>query len=225
MSRVELPVEVEPLDRALLDGVRSSPRAKPGEGERVRLDLGLVPVFSEERPLLGLAGLMDWRGCGRLSALFRSGFGSASFGEQLLLPCDRRLPVARLVLVGLGPRAAFDDARTSEIAQRLVGIARGLRAKSVLLALPSAGIERNRTEALFAAFLGALQDADEISVGSDAKGDADGSKRDTGGAGRGSTTPAPASRWWIAVDEAVVARLRRVLAGPPRAARGTGLHT
>ncbi|MCA9680939.1 MAG: hypothetical protein KC457_01990 [Myxococcales bacterium] len=35
---------------------------------------------------------------------------------------------------------------------------------------------------------------------------------------------APA-RWWVVADEQVVARLRRVLSGPPRAAKGTGLHT
>lgn len=230
MTRAEPPVEVEVLERALLDGVLIA------GGERARLDVGLVPVFREERPLLGLAGLMDWRGCGRLSALFRSGFGSASFGEQLLLPCDHRLPVARLVLVGLGSRTAFDNERASEIARRLVTIVRGLRAQSVLLALPCAGVERSQTEALFAALLGVLRESSEAKrtdagdggADQDSAGDSNDPDDQAAPASQRANDPSNtwvAPRWWVAADEGVVARLRRLIAGPPRAARGTGLHT
>src|SRR5690606_19534990 len=65
-----LAVLVEPLERAVLDGVREF-EADPG---RTRVELGLVPVFADERPLVGLAGLIDWRSSGRLSAVLRSGF-------------------------------------------------------------------------------------------------------------------------------------------------------
>ena len=49
----------------------------PGSIERVRADLAVVPLFAGERPLLGAAGRVDWRLCGRLSHLFAAGHLSA----------------------------------------------------------------------------------------------------------------------------------------------------
>jgi hypothetical protein len=288
-------VHVEALERALLDGVKVDGVQlddvlgddQPADGGRMRVDLGLIPVFSDERPLLGLAGLIDWRGSGRLSALIRSGFCTAAVGEQLLLPCDRRLPVGRLVLVGLGPRASFDDAQARAVARQLVKISAGLRAHSVLIALPTKGIDRALTEALFEALLISIEESSEapdpapppepvdaaiealtdpLEVRAEATaerseplpepapervselpGDHLTTPESAPGSDADATLPpvasehpgaAPASptivqaadvttaRWWVAVDEAVVARLKRVLSGPPRAARGgPSLHT
>jgi hypothetical protein len=198
-------VHVEPLVRALLDGVQ-----EPSGLERARVDLGVVPVFSDERPLLGLAGLIDWRGSGCLSRVVRSGFCSSAPREQVLLPCDRRLPVDRLVLIGLGPREQYDEARARALAEQFVRIAVGLAAPTVLIALPIHGRDRTLTEVAFQSLLVMIENE---------MGDPEPSE------------PAPAShepgvRWWVAADEAVVARLRRVLSGPPRATRGgAGLHT
>jgi hypothetical protein len=211
-------VRVEPLVRALLDGVRESVDASgraTGESaavERSRVDLGVVPVFSDERPLLGLAGLIDWRGSGCLSSIVRSGFCSSAVREQVLLPCDRRLPVDRLVLVGLGPREHYDEARARALAEQSVRVALGLGSPTVLIALPSHGMDRTLTEVAFQCLLSTIHEKEQAT----SEGDPD---------------PAPASqdpgvRWWVAADEAVVARLRRVLSGPPRATRGgAGLHT
>jgi hypothetical protein len=199
-------VRVEPLVRALLDGV-SGDLGEADRVERSRVDLGVVPVFSDERPLLGLAGLIDWRGSGCLSALVRSGFCSSAPREQVLLPCDRRLPVDRLVLVGLGPREHYDEARARALAEQFVRIAVGLAAPTVLIALPTHGRDRTLTEVAFASLLATLEGDPEHGDHAPASQDAE-------------------ARWWVAADEAVVARLRRVLSGPPRATRGgAGLHT
>jgi hypothetical protein len=218
-------VRVEPLVRALLDGVRESVDATGRASsesvsvERSRVDLGVVPVFSDERPLLGLAGLIDWRGSGCLSKLVRSGFCSSAVREQVLLPCDRRLPVDRLVLVGLGPREHYDEAHARALAEQSVRVALGLGSPTVLIALPSHGRDRTLTEVAFQSLISTIQERERGAVFSSDRGDP------------GSDEPAPASqdpgvRWWVAADEAVVARLRRVLSGPPRATRGgAGLHT
>lgn len=215
-------VRVEPLVRALLDGVRESvdaPGRATGESvdvERSRVDLGVVPVFSDERPLLGLAGLIDWRGSGCLSKLVRSGFCRSVAREQVLVPCDRRLPVDRLVLVGLGPREHYDEARARAMAEQSVRVALGLRSPTVLIALPSHGMDRTLTEVAFQSLISTIQEQEQLQ---EHEGDPD------------PIEPAPASQdggvsWWVAADEAVVARLRRVLSGPPRATRGgAGLHT
>jgi hypothetical protein len=207
-------IRVEPLVRALLDGVQS----ERAGGERSRADLAVVPVFSDERPLLGLAGLLDWRGSGCLSAVVRSGFCSSAPREQVLLPCDRRLPVDRLVLVGLGPREHYDEARARALAEQLVHVAVGLGALTVLIALPTHGRDRALTEVAFASLLATIEEREA--------GDPEPSES-VPEPSRGEAAPASQPvRWWVAADEAVVARLRRVLSGPPRATRGgAGLHT
>jgi hypothetical protein len=251
MTMNTLTVRVEPLVRALLDGVRESIDATgraTGESasvERSRVDLGVVPVFSDERPLLGLAGLIDWRGSGCLTKLVRSGFCNSAVREQVLLPCDRRLPVDRLVLVGLGPREHYDEASARTLAEQAVRVALGLGAPTVLIALPSHGMDRTLTEVAFQSLLSTIQDhAREQArdpeppdpVEGEGEGEREASEREASEGDPEPVEPAPGSqeraktnpgvRWWVAADEAVVPRLRRVLSGPPRATRGgAGLHT
>lgn len=82
--------------------------AKWDEAERDSL---LLPIFEDERPLRGAAGLCDWRLCGRLSRLLKQKRASGVRGETLLMPPGRRLPFGRLLLFGLGPSRSYDEAR------------------------------------------------------------------------------------------------------------------
>lgn len=282
-----LAVMVEPIARAVLDGVREH----ESEPDRVRVELGLVPVFADERPLLGLAGLLDWRASGRLSAILRSSYFSGKADEQLLTLGERRWPIDRLVLVGLGLRSEFDEDAARRFASRCIEIATGLGSEAVLIALPTGPIERGLVELAFDSLLGAIERASiaaaqaEQAPVSEAPSEApvsDATERDPGesasteiaAATESATTaetespsierdatettatpdgegakaradhpalqsqpqpeppaapveqePEPAHRreeprWWVVADEAVVARLRRVRSGPPRAARG-----
>lgn len=73
-------------------------------------DALVVTLFSDERPLRGAAGLADWRLCGRLSRLVRSGRFTGARGESLLLPpARRRLPFERVVMFGLGASDEFEE--------------------------------------------------------------------------------------------------------------------
>src|SRR5207249_1696950 len=76
----------------------------------------VLPFFSDERPLRGAAGLCDWRLCGRLSRLLQSGRVGGHRGEATLYPA-RRLPFARLLLVGLGGADRFDEPAAREAAR------------------------------------------------------------------------------------------------------------
>jgi hypothetical protein len=71
----------------------------------------LLPIFEDERPLRGAAGLCDWRLCGRLSRLLRERKAAGTRGEALMMPPGRRLRFARLVLFGLGPSKGYDEGR------------------------------------------------------------------------------------------------------------------
>ena len=63
----------------------------------------VLSFFGDERPLRGVAGLCDWRLCGRLSRLLKGGKLSGLRGEVTLMPPPGgRLPFDRLLLFGLG---------------------------------------------------------------------------------------------------------------------------
>jgi len=225
-TRAGAMIHVDPLDRSLLEGVEDG-----DDGERSRLDLGLLPFFVDERPLLGLAAFIDWRTSGRLSTLVRQGACSGAAGERLLLPGKATLPVDRLVLVGLGPSREFDRERARDMARELVVIARGLRAKRVLMAMPGGLQERSLSEAAFVALAEAVQGGREAAgddrfatgEGSAARAGETGERDDVGGSDEAAPAKqeapdGPADGWWVIAEPRHVSRMRRLLEGPPRPA-------
>ncbi|MCB9564074.1 MAG: leucyl aminopeptidase [Kofleriaceae bacterium] len=77
-------------------------------------DTLVLPVFRDERPLRGAAGLVDWRLCGRLSRLIKKGKVSGERGETLMMPPGRRLRFGRLMIFGLGESNDYGEARFRE---------------------------------------------------------------------------------------------------------------
>ena len=68
-------------------------------------DTFVIPLASDERPLRGDAGWLDWRVCGRISQQLRSGYATGDNGEALLLPAGPPFGSARILVVGAGPAA------------------------------------------------------------------------------------------------------------------------
>ena len=74
-------------------------------------DCLVLPVFRDDRPLRGAAGLADWRLCGRLSRLLKSNRATAEQGETMMLPPGRRLRFKRVLWFGLGDAKGYTDDR------------------------------------------------------------------------------------------------------------------
>lgn len=74
-------------------------------------DCLVLPVFRDDRPLRGAAGLADWRLCGRLSRLLKSNRATAEQGETMMLPPGRRLRFKRVLWFGLGDAKNYTDDR------------------------------------------------------------------------------------------------------------------
>ncbi len=85
-------------------------------------DCLVLPVFRDDRPLRGAAGLADWRLCGRLSRLLKSNKATAEAGETLLLPPGRRLRFSRVMWFGLGDAKAYSDDRLRKDLAWIVGV-------------------------------------------------------------------------------------------------------
>lgn len=106
-----------------------------------KLDLAGTEVLvaglaSDERPPHGVAGLVDWRLAGRLSRLIASGFATGAVGEVLLMPGRPKLPFDKVLLFGIGPRLAFDEAVYREIVEKVLETLAGLRARTAVVELP-----------------------------------------------------------------------------------------
>jgi hypothetical protein len=100
-------------------------------------DLVVLSVFSDERPLRGLAGLLDWRVAGRISRLLRGERFVGHRGERTLLPSMMAGSPARWVLIGLGEGAAFDEEVATQAGASLAAMCLGLRPDSVLVGAPA----------------------------------------------------------------------------------------
>ncbi len=194
LSRSRARLRLEPLERGVLEGL---PEDDP-DGPRVRGDVGIIPWFSDERPFQGLLGLLDWRRDGSISTLARDGIAAGTWGETVLLPAGSGLPVERLVLVGCGERSAFDAEAAATVGGRAAEVAVGLRPASVVIGLPPGCSERDVVEALFLGLLRGIEDA------ADDEPEA--------------MLTTPTHPWWVVVEERHIARLRRLLDGPLRAA-------
>jgi hypothetical protein len=94
------------------------------------------------RPLQGLAGLCDWRLCGQLSRVLETGFFQGTGGENLLMPTAGRLPVARLLVFGIG-ESAEGDAAEAQLARALeVAHRAGLKSLALSIDFLAADPER-----------------------------------------------------------------------------------
>lgn len=94
-------------------------------------------LTEEERPFGGALGYLDWRLCGALSRVVKSGFFSAAPSERLLLPTDGRVAPGRVFVVGLGRRGALTPAGLEhELAQAAAMLTRA-GVESVALAFPA----------------------------------------------------------------------------------------
>jgi hypothetical protein len=96
-------------------------------------------VWEDERPMRGLAGLLDWRLAGRLSALARDGFLKGELGEVLCVPGRPRLPFDKVLVLGLGARSGFDDEAFRTAVRCLLRSLEGLHVRRAVVELPGRG--------------------------------------------------------------------------------------
>jgi len=74
-------------------------------------DCLVLPVFKDDRPLRGAAGLADWRLCGKLSSLVKANRMNGESGETLMMPPGRRPKFGRIMWFGLGETKGYSDER------------------------------------------------------------------------------------------------------------------
>jgi hypothetical protein len=93
-------------------------------------------IHADERPMRGLAGLLDWRLGGRVSRLAKQRFVSGADGEVLCTPGRPHVPFDKVLFVGAGPRESFDEAACARVVGAMARALEGLRCKRAVVELP-----------------------------------------------------------------------------------------
>lgn len=116
-----------------------------------RLDLAGTEVLvanltEDERPIRGLAALLDWRLRGHFSKLLVDGFATGKLGEVVLVPGKPRLPFDKVLLFGLGRTEDFGDRTFRVVVERILATLEGLKARSAVVELPGRHIDAIRAD-------------------------------------------------------------------------------
>ena len=102
----------------------------------LRHDILALGIFTDQRPLRGLAGYLDWRMHGRISALLQQGFLTGDANDHLLSNTNGRIGTDRLLVVGMGRSAALDVGTFGTAMKTIRSTLTGLKIDSVALAVP-----------------------------------------------------------------------------------------
>lgn len=102
--------------------------------ERSKVDLAVAGFFSDELPLRGGAGRVDWRLCGLVSGQILEGRIAGASNEALLVPSAGQLRANRVLVLGLGPRAEYHLQQIGESAEQAVSRALALASPSLAMA-------------------------------------------------------------------------------------------
>jgi Cytosol aminopeptidase family, N-terminal domain len=95
-----------------------------------------ISVFDDERPLRGVAGLVDWRMGGRLSRLLQSKRSTGASGESIMLPAGKKLPMTRIFWFGLGPSKGYGEDRLRQDLRWMADVLKAANVGECALQLP-----------------------------------------------------------------------------------------
>jgi len=95
--------------------------------------------FSDEKPPRGFCGLVDWRLNGAISRELAAGRITGAAEEQVVFAFSRRLPVARVLLMGMGPLDELTYDALYEAGYRLAKTVSGMRCREFAFSIPGIG--------------------------------------------------------------------------------------
>lgn len=121
--------------------------------DELRADALVLPFFTEERPLRGPAGLIDWRLRGQLSKLRLRGRLTGAAFERVLVPGRPLTSFDKVFLVGLGPEADMDAAQAEKACAVILSMLDQCLARSVVLVLPGRSTGKLAAETALEVFL------------------------------------------------------------------------
>lgn len=109
-------------------------------------------IGEDERPLKGLAGYTDWRMCGALSSILRSGYFAGNPGDCLLYPTVFGVGVQRVFFFGMGSRREFRQEAIGGALRTAMDVLQKAGCTSLALEIP--GVTEANANEVAQAFIG-----------------------------------------------------------------------
>lgn len=72
-------------------------------------NITVITFFSDEKPLKGQTGLIDWRMNGYLSDQLQKSKIYGNFKEKVLIPANSKISTSKLFLLGMGESSSLTD--------------------------------------------------------------------------------------------------------------------
>ena len=107
-----------------------------GEVDVQECDVLVTGFFSDERPLTGSTGLIDWRLNGMLSRLLTEKKLTGGWKETTLIPSQGRVMSRMILLLGLGEVREYSYLRVRELSPYLLETLKKLDVLDVCLSFP-----------------------------------------------------------------------------------------
>jgi cytosol aminopeptidase family protein len=100
------------------------------------IELLACSVWRDQRPMRGVAGLLDWRLAGALSRLARKGFLAGELGEVVFVQGRPRLCFEKVLVFGLGARSGFGEGTFRQCLSHVLRALGGLKVRRAVVELP-----------------------------------------------------------------------------------------
>ena len=104
--------------------------------DKIETEAVVLLFFSNERPLRGSTGLIDWRMNGSISRLISQGMISGEKGEATLILPNRRIKGKKILMAGLGDSSAFGEASLKDTAIAIIRQLNKIYIKNFVIAMP-----------------------------------------------------------------------------------------
>jgi hypothetical protein len=129
--------------------------------DALRCEALALPLFSDERPLRGALGLIDWRMCGFVSRLRTASRLRGDWREIMLIPGRPKLSMDKLFLFGLGASTEFEPARVRAAVDHMLDTLAKARVRTTALALPGRATGHIASDKAMEAFIAASTGRDD----------------------------------------------------------------
>lgn len=127
----------------------------------------VVPVTEDDRPLRGLAALLDWRLCGAVSQLVVQGRFSGRAGETLLVPPRPKFAFGKILFIGMGPVAEIGEPEVARYFEHGFSCLQNVRVRSSIWGVPhrmGAGVSPQTVFQLFLDAARQVLDHDVVTI-------------------------------------------------------------
>jgi len=104
--------------------------------DKIETEAIVLLFFSNERPLKGATGLIDWRMNGSISRLIAKGMISGEKGEATLILPNKRIKSPKILMAGLGDSSGFGEASLKDTAMAIIRQLNKINIKNFTVAMP-----------------------------------------------------------------------------------------